>query len=356
MQRRLRFVPLLVASLALPLSGCLGGGVAVKEAEPETGDASGPPEWALSVPSGDGMAYGVGSAEVYTDPTSALNRAQDQARTELVKRLEVTVSGETVSRQSRTTENGQSRVTRSIMDTVRSQVQDTELGNIEIAETHVDRGGETAYALARLNRTRAEMDLIGELREIDEAIREVDRTPARADTLEQLRALMPALPMLAERESVHRKLSLVAAGNPGHRMPAEFRQLEDRIAGLLDSLVVVLRPGGEPSRKMDSTLRRALSDEGVQVRESGDGDLVLRYDGGLRTVQRDGRNFVFADGNATVLDRTGRVIAEFQERVKAGSVDPGIARDRAVGKLAQGLGEKLAGSLLESFKRAGVQG
>lgn len=32
------------------------------------------------------------------------------------------------------------------------------------------------------------------------------------------------------------------------------------------------------------------------------------------------------------------------------------SRHRPVGKLAQGLGEKLAGSLLESFKRAGVQG
>lgn len=355
MQRRLRFAPLLAASLVLPLSGCLGGGAAIKEAESEA-KASGPPEWALSVPSDDGMAYGVGSAKVYTDPTSALNRAQDQARTELVKRLEVTVSGETVSRQSRTREDGESRVTRSIMDTVRSQVEDTELANIEITETHVDRGGETAYALARLNRTRAEMDLIGELREIDESIQEVNGKPSQGNTLTQLRALMPALPMLAERESVHRKLSLVASGNPGHRKPAEFRQLETRIADLLDSLVVVLRPSGDSSRKLDSTLRRALSDEGVQVRESGDGDLTLRYDGGLRTVQRDGRNFVFADGNVTVLDRDGRVIAEFQERVKAGSVDPGIARDRAIGKLARGLGEKLAGSLLESFKRAGVQG
>lgn len=354
MQRGMRFAPLLIGTLSLFLTGCIGGGSVVKEAAPASSDVSNPPDWALSIPSEDGIAYGVGSAEVYTDPTSALNRAQDQARTELIKQLEVTISGETVSSQSRSMENGQSRVTRSIMDTVRSQVQETELANIEIAESHVDREGGTAYALARLDRTRAEMDLIGELKATDKAIREIEQAPAEGSRLEQLRALMPALPLLAERESQHRKLSLVATGKPGHRKPADFRRLESRVAELLDSLVVVLQPRGEGSRKLDSTLRRALSDEGVQVRESGDGDLELRYEGGLRTVKRDGRYFVFADGNTTVMDRSGRVIAEFQERVKAGSVDPDVARDRAIAKLADGLGEKLAGSLLESFARAGV--
>jgi hypothetical protein len=107
---------------------------------------------------------------------------------------------------------------------------------------------------------------------------------------------------------------------------------------------------------MDSTLRRALSDEGVQVRESGSGDLTLRYEAGLRTVERDGRHFVFADGNVTVLDGSGNVINEFQERVKSGSVDAGVAADRAVGKLAEGLGRKLGASLLDSFERAGGRG
>ncbi|MFB6261851.1 MAG: hypothetical protein ABEJ96_05390, partial [Thiohalorhabdaceae bacterium] len=62
--------------------------------------------------------------------------------------------------------------------------------------------------------------------------------------------------------------------------------------------------------------------------------------------------FVFADGNVTVLDPDGNVIDEFQGRVKAGSVDPGVARDRAIGELAQSLGGKLGEALLDSFERA----
>jgi hypothetical protein len=299
------------------------------------------------------MVYGVGSAEVFADPASALNRAQDQARSELIKQLKVTVSGQTELRRSQTMRNGNSQVTSSIMEIVRSRVTETELANIGIAETHVDRQGGTAFALAQLDRVKAARDLKTKLDEVDERIREIaNEASGGGDRLEQLKVLMPALPLLSERENIFSKLRLVAEGSPGQRMPADFRDLQDRIADLLDSLVVVLEPRGQSSRKMDSTLRRALSEQGVKVRESGEGDLILRYEAGLRTVSQDGRSFVFADGNVTVLDAAGNVIDEFQERVKSGSVDANVASDRAVGKLAQGLGQKLGASLLDSFQRA----
>ena len=347
----------LAGAAALTLSGCQGGGPAVPSDGGAASASGGIPAWVTSPPSGGGYAYGVGSAEIYGDPASALNRAQDQARTELIKRLEVTVSGTTTASRGRTVEGGQSRVTRSIMDTVESRVPETELANIEIAKTHAVEGGDTAYALAKLNRSQAEITLISKIEDIDARIREIaGRDPGGGDRLDRLKALMPALPLLEERRQVLRKLQLVAERDPGHRLPSEFRALQDTIAGLLDSLVVVLQPKGESTRKMDSTLRKALADEGVQVREAGNGDLTLRYEAGLRTVTRDGRNFVFADGNVTVLDGNGNVIDEFQERVKAGSVDPGVAQDRAVGRLAEGLGTKLGESLLDSFERAAGRG
>jgi len=350
MQIRKWMRSLLAGAAVLTLAGCFGGGPQVKE---DSGSAGGGlPAWVTSPPSGGGYAYGVGSAEVVVDPASALNRAQDKARSELLKRLEVTVSAETTSRSQREVSGGESQVTRSLMDTVRSRVAETELANIEISETHVDKGGGTAYALARLNRTQAEMELGNELQSLDKRVREVAQSDPGGDRLDRLKALMPALPLLAERKGLYEKLQLVAEGDPGHRRPAEFRELQGTIADLLDSLVVVLQPKGEGSRKMDSTLRRALSEEGVQVREGGSGDLVLRYEAGLRSVDRDGRHFVFADGNVTVLDASGNVIDEFQNRVKAGSVNPDVASDRALARLAEGLGEKLGASLLKSFERA----
>ncbi|HKJ70681.1 MAG TPA: LPP20 family lipoprotein [Gammaproteobacteria bacterium] len=345
----------LAGCAALVLAGCLGAAPAGPDRnQGASAGASGGevPAWVTSPPSGGGYAYGVGSAEIYADPASALNRAQDRARAELLKRLEVTVSGSTTASRSRTVEDGDSRITRSVMDTVASRVPETELRNIEIARTFAAEGADTAYALARLNRTEAEMDLAGRIEVLDARIREIAGRDPGGGRLQRLKALMPALPLLEERAGVLDKLQLVAVHDPGHRLPEAFRSLQRRIAGLLDSLVVVLRPQGEASRKMDSGLRQALADQGVQVRESGSGDLALRYQAGLRSVRRDGRSFVFADGNVTVLDGGGGVIDEFQARVKAGSVDPGVARDRAVGRLAEGLGSKLGERLLDSFEQA----
>lgn len=344
----------LVLASSLVLGGCTSSGPSVADQSDANGMA-GVPRWVTNPPSGNDMVYGVGSAEVFADPATALNRARDKARSELIKQLKVTVSGQTEMRQSQKINNGKSQVTSSIMDIVRSRVAETELANIGIAETHVDSQGSVAYALAQLDRNMAARNLADQLDELDERIRRIADETTGDDRLEQLKVLMPALPLLTERENVFGKLRLVAKGNPGHRMPAEFRALQDRVASLLDSLVVVLEPRDISSRKMDSTLRRALSEEGVKVRESGAGDLILRYEAGLRTVTRDGRSFVFADGNVTVLDAAGNVIDEFQERVKSGSVDAGVASDRAVGKLAEGLGQKLGASLLDSFNRAGGQ-
>ncbi|WP_200257168.1 LPP20 family lipoprotein [Halorhodospira neutriphila] len=358
-------VRLLMALLALAvliLSGCAVNGISepssANEASSSSGSGDGPPPWVTSPPKKKGVVYGVGSAEIHVDAASAINRAQDRARTELVKRLEVTISGETTATRSREVEDGQSRVTRSVMESVKSQVSETELANIEIVKTYAAEGGGVAYALARLNRDQAESDLIAKIEDLDARIREIlEQDPGEsANRLARLEVLMPALPLLAQRKQSVEKLQLVAERDPGYRRPSEFRDLADRIASILDSLTVVLRSKESGfDRQMASMLRQTLVKQGVKVREGGSGDLTLRYEASLRAVERDDRSFVFADGNVTVLDGVGNAIDEFQERVKAGSVDPDLARDRAVGRLAEGLGSKLGESLLDSFQRAGVR-
>lgn len=343
-----------LSAAALALAGCGGGGLSKPAERPAGGEDAAPPAWVTEPPSGGGYAYGVGSAPIYADPASALSRAQDRARAELLKRLEVTVSGRTRTTRRRTVEGGESRVTRSVMDTVDSRVAETRLRHVEIVETHAAEGGETAYALARLDRAAAQQALIGEIEALDARLREIAARDPGGARLQRLRALMPALGLLAERRAAWERLRLIAAGDPGHRLPEALRALEARITGLLDALVVALRPEDQPSRRMASALRRALTQEGVRVQEGEGvgGDLLLRYATAWRTLERDGRSFVFADGSVTVLDRRGAVINEFRERVKAGSVDAGLARDRAVGRLAERLAARLGESLLASLERA----
>lgn len=342
--------------LAAVLGGCLGGpsgGPSGPSVQQKSGSDT--PDWVTSSPSKAGYVYGVGSAQIHADPSTAINRAQDRARSELIKRLEVTISSQTTSRRSQKVEDGESQVTRSFMDRVESRVPETELANIEIINTYADEGGATAYALARLNRSRAQKTLANKIEEIDGQVRKIAANgPGTGSRLQRLEALVPALPLLEERSQIWGKLDLVAQGEPGHRLPSKFRDLKKRVAQILDSLVVGLQAKGQSNPQMDSTLRKTLVDEGVQVRQGRGDDLTLRYEAALRTVQRDGRNFVFADGNITVVDRRGSVIDEFQHRVKAGSVDEGVARDRAITRLAKGLGDKLGKTLLDSLQRAGT--
>lgn len=347
--------PALASLLSFTLVGCLGG--------PSTGPANDPPsenartelpEWVSSPPNKPGFVYGVGSAQIHVDPSTALNRAQDRARSELVKRLEVTISSQTESRRSQKVENGESRVTRSFMERVESEVPQTELANIEIRRTFAKEEGDTAYALARLNRSQAKQALGKKIEGIDDQLRDIaSQETQEGHRLQRLTTLIPALPLLKERRQLLEKLDLVAQGDPGHRLPDQLRDIKGEVANILDSLVVGLQSKDEANTQMASTLRKSLADEGVQVRRGKGEDLTLRYEAGLRTVERDERYFVFADGNVTVVDPRGSVIGEFQKRVKAGSVDEGVARDRAIAQLAEGLGEKLGQTLLDSLQRAG---
>src|SRR6056297_1125489 len=73
-------------------------------------DSSRTPGWITSPPAGTTYVYGVGSAKIFADTASAINRAQDDARSELLKRLEVTVSGETRTSAARRVKNGESEI------------------------------------------------------------------------------------------------------------------------------------------------------------------------------------------------------------------------------------------------------
>jgi hypothetical protein len=314
-------------------------------------ETKGLPSWVISPPASDEYVYGVGSAEISKDHDSAMDRARDRARSEILKRMEVTVSGETRTSVRREVEKGKSRVTRSVMNRVRTHVSATSLTHVQQVESHVDRAEDTVYVLLRLDRDAAQADLLSRLEEIDRRLRDIAERKTEGSRLQRLEILMPALPLFEKRRQVLEKLDRLGKKGPDCRLPPELSELRDRIGSLLDSLVVVLRPLDSTSAGLDSGLRRALSRQGLRVRQSGRGDVFLRYQAELRRIERDGVHFVFAQGSVTVLNGKGDILNEFQEKAKAASQDTVLARDRAVSELASGLGQKLADSLIISFEQ-----
>lgn len=310
------------------------------------------PSWITSPPVDQQYVYGVGGAEIYGDPASAVNRAQDHARSELLKKLEVTVSGETRTKARRKVKNGKSQVTRSVMSRVQTSVDSTKLTHVDIVDTFVDREEGIGYALARLDRKKAQKDLQDEIERIDARLRKIRAHSGSGSRLERIETLMPAIALLAERREKWNRLDMVTRGNPGFNRPEDLRELERRIADLLDSLVVKLEPRQRGNPQMASILGRELTNRGVRVRESGKGDLILRYSLEKREMERDGLQFVFARGRITMLEQNGDIINEMHKQAKGASQDPGLAADKAIESLAGKLADSLAESLLDSFARA----
>lgn len=308
------------------------------------------PAWVRNPPSRKGYAYGLGSSELYGDAASALNRAKDDARAEVVKTMRVNIASETRSRVERTTVDGESSVTRALMSEVRSRIPETEISNIDMVEQTVSRDTNQAYVLARLDRRRAERNLRSKLDAMDDRLSGFGEIPASGDKVGQLKELLPALELLERTREIEDKLDLVAVdGFTGPSLSDKYRPLRERIVTLLDGLVIVLTPDGDTAERLNSELRRALLAEGMHIREGGEGDIRLRYEADLREVTRGRDTFVFADGNTTVRNADGRIIGEFRERVKGAATDTGLARDRALEKLAGAMGKTLGKSLLDAL-------
>ena len=85
-------IVIILAAMSL-LVGC-GGSPAVTTSKPTKTPTLPAPVWLIQPPIETGFLYGTGSAEVYAgDQADAAARAKDMARLELVKQIEVNISG-----------------------------------------------------------------------------------------------------------------------------------------------------------------------------------------------------------------------------------------------------------------------
>ena len=93
------------------------------------------PLWVEQTPSRSGYAYGVGSMEVYGNPSDALQRAADLARADLVSQLKVIISSDFDNQVTERSGTGRdSEIDRLVSQQVRSQVQPVELEHGHILE------------------------------------------------------------------------------------------------------------------------------------------------------------------------------------------------------------------------------
>ena len=311
------------------------------------------PDWIKSPPRQPGVVYGVGSAKIYTNDTSnALQNAKERSRVELVKKLRVKVSGETTASFSRTIKDEKvSKLTRSVVNEARSSVEEVELSGIEFIRTEVVKSQDQVYVLSRLDTEKAAAKIKTRIQRLDNRLKKFDSTRQKAgkNKLQRLQELLPVLTLLEKRAKLVEKLNMLNIDSAEPAMLDWHRELQDRILNLLEDITIGLKPQGKRTGDLNSVLMQSLLEKGVNVRNSANGDLILQYRTDMRTVHRDGTYFVFAEGSASLLNSEQDVVAKFKARIKGASVEKGLARDRALSKLANKLGENIARSLLQKL-------
>jgi hypothetical protein len=337
---------LVTAAAAFLLTGCMSSSLTSPKAATDNGSDS-IPSWVYSPPQLGGYVYGVGMASIYSTPAEAMQRAQENSRVELIKQLRVKVAGETEASVKREIDQGKSKITRTVFNYAKSSIEETELPGIKVINTAVSRKDKQAFALAELNRAEAEMDITERLEAVENQIDIIANKPLTGNKVKDIKKLIPALKLIEKRNKLASDLKLVSNMSDESLEKEKHIKLRSKIAELIDSLVIVIKPGSS-GENLSSGIRKALSNQGVRVRMSGGGDLYLKFSASLNTVFKNGVYFTFATGQASVMDKNNDIVSEFSTKVKDGSGDKNLSVKRAVEKLADELGELTAKGIFDS--------
>jgi hypothetical protein len=306
------------------------------------------PSWVVNPPKVAGFVYGVGSYEIIMDVSDALKLAQDQARADLIKNMRVSISAETVSVARKTVVNGKSQVTRSLLDSVRSKVENTEISGIEIVKNKVDKKHQRVYSLVRLNRAQAELELQSKLTVIDQKLAQFSAVDSGLSRVQQLKKLLPALTVFAERDRLEKQISLVASMGTNYAISPALQNIQQTITDLLDAMSMKLVAVDQGSAPLASILRQQLTQMGIKLVDDGAvSDFILGYRVSLTPAFKDNTYFVYAEGSVNIQDISGKVLGEFQKKVKGVATDEGVAKSRAINKLAKKLASILGEKLLD---------
>ena len=160
-----------LAAMSL-LVGC-GGSPAVtsKPAKTPTLPA---PVWLIQPPIETGFLYGTGSAEVYAgDQAGAAARAKDMARLELVKQIEVNISGELEQEITETLQNNKSELTERLRQSVKGKVTSFELSHVMNVDSYFDESNKQVSILVRLDVNKELQSLHSRIEVIDQRFAEV---------------------------------------------------------------------------------------------------------------------------------------------------------------------------------------
>jgi len=307
------------------------------------------PGWVTKPPQRANMAYGVGSMEVYGNPDAAIKRAADFARADLVSRLKVTVSGSNSSKITEFTNDGETRLQKSISQAVSSKIPTVTLDELVIADTFVD--DRYAYVLAELDRAAAASRIKAQLASVES---ELSLRQATAITgtgkLERLQQQLPALTLFAQHDQLAEQYAFVDTSRQQPQAPQDLRDYRQSILNALKDLDVKLVLMDDGARIMRGGLFETLTQQGLRLSADGVPDITFEVSANLDSQQREGNYYVFANARVNLRDTNGKVLSSFSEKSRGVSGLQQNALNKASEALAEQLAQELAATLTERLQ------
>ena len=336
-------VNLVVILMLANLVAC-GGKKATKKPQ-SPGQNFPQPDWILNTPIEKGFLYGSGSAEIFgRDETGAVARAKDLARVELVKQIEVHVSGEVEQEIKETISNGESSLTKKLRRAVKSKVPEFKLTHVEAIETY--KGPKRVSVLVRLNVAKELSLLSQQISDLDGQIAEYQDKFYKNNPqgIRALRIVAPVLVLVDERGELQSRHNTLAQKRTA-LLPAEYKDFVTKLYARIGEMSVAIQADGEESDSIKTGLISSLTEKGIRISDSNAADLFIVYKLKVNNVKRDGSFFTFTSGDVWLKDETGRVIKSFQAKAKGVSSDATEARARSIKKLSNQLGEAMMEAL-----------
>ena len=304
------------------------------------------PDWINNPPQKSGMAYGVGSGDLWGDKADAARRAGEAARVNLVSQLRVTISGDFSSTvQERTTTGKQTELVQTVRDTIRSQVPSVELDEVRVTDTFFEK--KFAYALAELDRVKATQRIKSQILDLEQQVIAISNKPRTGSTPEKLRTVLPALSLLSQREQLSEQLALVSLDRKKPGLSVQLQQISDDIYALFNQLQVRITMSNNGAQEIAAGVIEALTEQGIRISQQGDYDLSIEVSANLRPIERQGTHFVFADSRVTIKDSNRRILSTFSKQAKGASGYPELAKTKAEQGVATMLANELASALVD---------
>ncbi len=332
---------IILVSLIISMTAC-GGKKSVKK---NTISNFSQPDWILNTPIENGFLYGAGSAEIFgRDETGAAARAKDMARVELVKQIEVNVSGEIEQEIKETLSNGETTLTKKLRQAVKSKVPEFKLTNIKAVESHKDK--KRVSVLVRLDVTKELQTLTQQVSQLDIQIEEYQKkfNDTNPEGLSAIRMVSPVLILVDQRGELQSRYNALAQKKSA-LLPRELREFIAKLYDRIAQMTVAIDAEGSENDSIKTGLIASLTKNGIRISDTGISDLLIVYKLDVNNVKRDGSYFAFTNGDVWIKDEKGRVIKSFQAKAKGVSSDAAEALSRSVKKLSNQLGQEMMKAL-----------